>query len=275
MTVAGAQDAVNPTSRAYWETIADAWEASAPHPLWREHSDAVNVELLSRWLPDAMDAVLKTDLFDEAFGSGLVDFLSRRADRVFGVDIARNVVRRAASRFPALHAASCDVRELPFAAGSFDAIVSNSTLDHFDHPGDIRASLYGLLRVLKPGGRLILTLDNRRHPVIALRAAVPHELLRLLGLVPYFTGATLGPEDLRAQLQAVGFEVRALDAVLHCPRVLAVGAARVLQRARPALTGRFLGLLRGLERLRALPSRYLTGHFVCALAERPRKGVRT
>ncbi len=47
-----------------------------------------------------------------------------------------------------------DARHLPFPDCSFDAAVSTSSLHHW---GDPRATLAEILRVLRPGGRLILT----------------------------------------------------------------------------------------------------------------------
>lgn len=47
-----------------------------------------------------------------------------------------------------------------FAAETFDLVVSTSTLDHFTCREDLVTSLEEISRVLRPGGLLILTLDN-------------------------------------------------------------------------------------------------------------------
>src|SRR4029434_1314077 len=58
-----------------------------------------------------------------------------------------------------------------FADEAFDVIVSNSTLDHFGSWAELGASLHELHRVLKTRGLLIITLDNRANPIVALRNA--------------------------------------------------------------------------------------------------------
>jgi ubiquinone/menaquinone biosynthesis C-methylase UbiE len=100
-----------------------------------------------------------------------------------------------------------DVRRLPFADATFDAVVSLSTLDHFDLHTDIETSLAELVRVLRPGGTLILTLDNLANPIIALRAVLPFRLLQAAGVVPYEIGRTCGPRRLGRFVTRAGLEV--------------------------------------------------------------------
>ena len=76
------------------------------------------------------------------------------------------------------------MRHLPFAQGAFDGIVSNSTLDHFQSLDDLLVSLKELFRVLRPGGQMILTLDNLSNPIILLRNWLPLRLLKRLKIVP-------------------------------------------------------------------------------------------
>lgn len=254
----------------YWDRVAREWREGRPQQLWRAYSDALYREFLDGWLPAGdWGRLLKTDLFDEAVGEGLYGALAARAHGVVGVDLSVETGSRARCRHPGLLAAGADVRQLPFAPGSFDAVFSNSTLDHFDSREEIVDSLREIGRVLRPGGTLVLTLDNLGNPVVALRQALPFGLLNALGLVPYRVGATHGPAGLRRALEQSGFSVARLGAVLHCPRAPAVAAARVLG----AVGSRRLqeGLLRvlgGFERLARWPTRYATGYFLAARATR-------
>jgi hypothetical protein len=71
-------------------------------------------------------------------------------------------------------------------------------------------------------------------------------------------------------MQEVGFEVRAVEAIMHCPRVFVVALARLLEGRLGLATQR--RLLRGLmafERLARWPTRFLTGHFVAVRAIKP------
>lgn len=234
-------------------------------------SDAVNVRLLSRWLaPHKRGRVLKTDLFDEVAGAGLVPWLSAEFAQVTGIDISPALVDSARVRFPALRAEVSDVRSLPFADEAFDAVVSNSTLDHFRSHEDIALALRELHRVLQKGGTLVVTLDNPLNPVVAIRNLLPEHFRRASGLVPFAVGATCGPRRLRVMLQEAGFEVLRTSATFHCPRVLVVMGGHVVDRyCGPVAKGRYVRLWTAFESLASLPTRYITGHFVAALARKP------
>jgi len=217
----------------YWDASAETWQQAGQHVLWRVHSDAVNKALFACWLPEErVERLLKTDLFDEACCDGLYPLLASRTQTLIGIDLSAATARAAKSRYTGLQAA---LRELH--------------------------------RVLRTGGQLLLTLDNLANPVIALRNAVPFSLLHRLGIVPYYVGATCGPRQLRRILQQLDFEVLEVEAVMHCPRVLAVAVASVLEkRARPATQRRYLSFLKVFERLSAWPTRFLTGHLVAVKA---------
>ena len=75
------------------------------------------------------------------------------------------------ARNSGIEAVVADVRSLPFAEASFGVVFSGSTLDHFESAADIQRSLGELYRVLRPGGTLILTLDNPANPLIEGRSS--------------------------------------------------------------------------------------------------------
>lgn len=252
----------------YWDGSAEAWGLADQHGLWRVHSDAINRTLFEYWLPEEpVERLLKTDLFDESCCEGLYPFLASRAQEFIGMDLSLEIVRAAQSRHAGLQAAGGDVRRLPFADNSFSAVVSNSTLDHFQSVDEIVAGLRELRRVLRTGGQLLLTLDNLANPVVALRNALPFGPLHRLGILPYYVGATCSPRQLQRILQQLGFEVLDVKAVMHCPRVVAVALAGMLEKRAGQETQRqFLRLLTAFEGLSSWPTRFLTGYFVAAKA---------
>lgn len=258
------------TSKAagYWDVIATNWHEEKPQALWRAHSDAINVALLERWLPAGpFKRVLKTDLFDESVGEGLYSLLASRAKIVVGMDVSVLTARVAKTRCSGLQTAGADARILPFVDGAFDAIVSNSTLDHFETPDEIIASLRELRRVLQAGGLLIITLDNLANPIIALRNALPFRWLHRLGIVPYYVGPTFGAGRLKSALEELQFEVVEATSVIHFPRVIAVALANILEKYAPARHQKiFLRFLSAFERLAKWPTQFFTGHFVAAKA---------
>lgn len=266
MRITGLTDKTGP----YWDEVAGVFKGKRSQALWRSHSDKVNNTLVSNWLPGKKcECLLKTDLFDEALGDGLYSLMSSCTEHVVGIDVSIRTLQIAASRHHSLQTICSDVRCLPFANGSFDIIISNSTLDHFVTEDAILAGLRELRRILKPEGRLLLTLDNLANPLIALRHLLPFRLLYSLGVVPYYVGATYTPSRLWRVMEAVGFDVSEMHAIMHCPRVLAVPLARVLRKfATNNIQARFLRYLMSFERLAHLPTRYLTGHFIAVYAFR-------
>ncbi len=252
----------------HWEAIAEQWDQKKPYALWRQHSDAVNTALLRTWWPaNPVGSILKTDLFDEAFGEGLYLHLRAKGGALTGVDVSASIADAARARYPELHAVVADVRNLPFADATFDLIVSNSTIDHFETAEEVNIALRELYRVLRPDGQLVLTLDNLRNPIIAARQALPFRLLNYLGLVPYFVGATFGPGRLSREVRHAGFQIDDMSAVMHCPRVVAVALAGLMERyAGHRAQTRFLRGLLAFEKLARLPTRFFTGHFVAIRA---------
>jgi SAM-dependent methyltransferase len=266
------------TDREHWDEAAALWQAGASQCLWRRHSDAVNSALIERWLPVKLGRVLKTDLWDEAVGEGLYPLLAGRSQEVLGIDVSQAVVAAALERHPGLRGQVGDVRSLDLENASFDAVVSNSTLDHFGERAEIERALVELRRVLRPGGDLLLTLDNPLNPLLALTRAIVRSPLRRtwfrhargsarLGFNPYYAGATIGSRGLRQLLPSLGFELLEQGAIVHVPRPLAVATGQLLERhAKPAAQERFLGTLAAFERLSALPTRYFSGYFVAVHA---------
>jgi SAM-dependent methyltransferase len=165
-----------------------------------------------------------------------------------------------------LNGVSTDVRQLPFADREFDAIASLSTLDHFESPEDIAVALRELHRVLRPGGTLVITLDNGSNPAVALRNRLPFEYLHAVGLLAYRVGVTCNARQFIAVLQSTGFTLRDVTFTIHAPRLIAVLTSRLVQRlGSPAVRRRFLRLLAAAERLASWRTRQITGYFIAAV----------
>ena len=267
----GDKKPVSAAAHDEWTEVAEDWLERSPQSLWRRHSDAVNSILIERWLPrNIIGRILKTDLFDEAVATGLYPSLSRHARSVVALDISPTVSRAATKKYPKLGGFSADVRSLPADTAAFDAIVSLSTLDHFESEADIATALGELFRVLKPGGTLILTLDNAENPVIAARNRLPYSLTHSLGLVPYPVGKTLTAKRAVAVTRAAGFSVAECSAIMHAPRVLAIPVmARLDASADTARRAWLLQAAMRFESLAKLPTRFLTGHFIAIRAIKP------
>ena len=197
----------------YWNSALASWNRGSKHRLWRAHADRVNQAMINRWMgDDPVEVVLKTDLFDEAVGKGLLPMLTHCADQMIGMDVSALVVEAARGHCPDMTSYCADVRQIPLGDASVDLIVSPSSLDHFEVIEDFEIALRELHRVLRPNGRLIITMDNAANPAVAIRNALPFIWMQKTGLVRYKIGATCGPKALRKHLESVGFEVDFDDA---------------------------------------------------------------
>lgn len=211
--------------------------------------------------------MLKTDVFEESLGEGLYTHLTSKAKYVVGVDLSRLTAQAARKRHAGLIAVGADVRCQPFADKTFDVIVSTSTIDHFGSKDEIIRGLAELYRLLKAGGQLIITLDNLANPVIAIRNALPYNLLNRLNLLPYYVGATLNKDELQQHLKLAGFEVLEIKSIMHFPRIFAMAMAAIAQNhSSGSFAKQSLNFLLSFERISAWPTRFLTGYFIAANA---------
>jgi len=88
--------------------------------------------------------------------------LAREGVRVTAVDqLAREIEtwQALAGDVPGLALLVADGRALPFQEASFDHACSISVLEHIEEPGDVEA-LRELARVVRPGGRVLVTLPH-------------------------------------------------------------------------------------------------------------------
>ena len=262
----------------YWDLIASGLKGEDRDDLWRAHQKEVYRALTARWRGEGRRGrTLKTDLYDEAVSRhDVVSFLGSECDCVVGTDVSLEVARAARQRTARtwrgrgrLQIAVSDARHQAFKSRVFDQILSNSTLDHFPDRADILASLEELRRILKPGGTLILTLDNPWNPVVWVRNRLPYRFLKRFGVIPYYMGATLSRPELTRALESSGFRVCDSTAVVHSPRIFAVLIARILaRRGGNGIRACFQRLLRAVERLEGFPTKYVTGYYVAVRAVR-------
>ena len=256
-------------SGQYWDRVATDWQGDEVLDGWRGHADAVNLALCARWWPPGpVGRMLKTDLFDEVAGGGLLPTLRTQAGSAVAIDRSFQA-SHAGGRRTGASVVNADVRCLPFAGGVFDLVVSNSTLDHFDDVAQIERAVVEIHRVLAPGGRLILTLDNPANPVVAVRNALPFALLHHVGLVPYYVGATLAAPGAQRMLRAAGFTVRETTALLHCPRAPAIALFGLMRWiGSPRIRRRLQSWLMVFERLERSATRHRTGYYVALVADK-------
>ena len=95
-------------------------------------------------------------------------YLAARTRRYVGLDLEADCLRRAGRVSPSALLARGDMRCLPLASRSFDAVVNLfNSFGYFTHEENAKA-LGEFARVLRPGGRVLLDLANPRTLVEAL-----------------------------------------------------------------------------------------------------------
>jgi len=110
-----------------------------------------------------------------------------------------------------------------FGPGTFDVALSSFTIEHFSNPA---AAFANIRRWLRPGGMLVATTVNRRHPFVAAYLSLPDRVRQLLQRrvkasaadAHPIVGACNDPEVLRSALVAAGYSSVRVATVSHLAR---------------------------------------------------------
>lgn len=197
--------------RSFWDGVGTDFPDLRGALSTRLYRD--NEEWLLRSFLPSQARLLKTDLWDECKNTRILQWAASEGALAFAVDIAEPMVRQARSEFPpgALRGAVADVRRMPFGAGSFDAVYSMGTIEHFP---DSERALAEIARVLRPGGVAIVGVPNRLDPF--LRPVVV-ELLFRMGLYGYGYERSFSRGTLRKMVVRAGLEPQADTGILFLP----------------------------------------------------------
>ena len=261
------------TDARHWQHTAERYSSGRyMDPALAQHTREVNLELVHRWVPRLSNPrILKTDAFADATCPGRAFAWHIQEDaRLVCLDIAPGLSLQGRHNAVELghHDAAytaADVRFIPFSDNIFDLIVSDSTLDHFHTTEEIHVALRELARVLKPGGSIVIALDNPQNLTDPLL-----QLWRKRGRMPYYIGKTLSQKQLVRSLENLGLEVTDTTAMFHYPRLVTKKLLRLMRIVAPhrsdTMAPKLLNALNALERCR---TRNLTGLFVAAHAIKP------
>jgi SAM-dependent methyltransferase len=170
---------------------------------FRRHEAAYLV--LRRYCRDAL--VLEAGC-GEGYGA---DLLAMHAQAVVGLDYDPLTAAHVARAYPAVRTVRGNLAALPVRESAVDVVANLQVIEHlWDQDGFLRECS----RVLRPGGRLLVTTPNR----------ITFSPGRDSPLNPFHT-RELDPSEMDSLLRAAGFAVEYLGGLRHGPRLRSLDAA--------------------------------------------------
>jgi SAM-dependent methyltransferase len=196
-------------SGSHFDEIATVYDESLP-PHVVEHYVRKRTEFVIATCPPG-------PALDVGCGTGvLAQRLAAAGYPMTGVDPSDGMLEVLRRRCPDVIAIHASGTELPFADDTFGLVLSVATMHHIAAPGAVRRTLAEMVRVSRPGGRVLIWDHNPRNPYwSSLMGRVPQDSggerlisaaeivdglqiagacileARELGLVPDFTPPTL------------------------------------------------------------------------------------
>jgi SAM-dependent methyltransferase len=182
-----------------WGALAEDWAA---------YGEQIGLPLQGAAL-DAAHVTAGTRLLDAGCGAGLLALLAHlRGAQVTAFDAAPMLLTVVRSRVPSADVREGDLDALPFASDSFDAVTAVNSIFY---AVDIAAAMRELARVVRPGGRVVITawgppercevLTDLFSKVAPLMPPPPP------GTAPAHPGALSQPGELAAVLTRAGLRV--------------------------------------------------------------------
>ncbi|CAM3658579.1 class I SAM-dependent methyltransferase [Kibdelosporangium persicum] len=150
------------------------------------------------------DAVVLEAGCGEGYGA---DLLARDAKAVIGLDYDVLTSEHVARKYPRIHMVRGNLVMLPFAGESIDVVANLQVIEHL---WEQERFLRECLRVLRPGGRLLITTPNR----------ITFSPGRDTPLNPFHT-RELNAAELTELLVGAGFRVELMAGLRHGPRLRA------------------------------------------------------
>ena len=179
-------------------------------------------DIVERWLDEAVPREGGAAALDAGCGRlSLLRPLRPRLARFVGVDI--HAPARPLHWLDEFAVADLCADTDAFPAGTFDVALSNFTVEHFADPVAAFRTIGGWL---KPGGWLVITTVNRRHPFVDLYLSIPTGLRSQVQPIVKksqadahpLVGACNTPRRIRDGLEAAGYEDIEIRTTSHLSR---------------------------------------------------------
>ncbi|MDQ3102389.1 MAG: class I SAM-dependent methyltransferase [Actinomycetota bacterium] len=156
-------------SEETFDQIATAYDASMPAHVIDHYLD--------KRVRFVVDNCERGRGLDVGCGTGvLAQRLAGAGFRMSGVDPSQGMLDVLADRSPDVTALRGSGTDLPFTDDSFDLVLSVATMHHIADADEIRRTLAEMVRVARPGGRVLIWDHNPRNPYWKrLMAKVPQD----------------------------------------------------------------------------------------------------
>jgi SAM-dependent methyltransferase len=206
-------------SSSHFDTVADVYDESLPAHVVEHY--------LRKRTRFVVDHCPRGRGLDVGCGTGvLATRLAEAGYEMSGIDPSEGMLEVLRERTALVEAVQASGTSLPFADDSFDLVLTVAVMHHIAEPDDVRQTLAEMVRVAKPGGRILVWDHNPRNPYWG----------RLMARVPQDTGdERLIPEDeIVGGLRAEGATIISSTQLGMVPDFTpepALGVAAALERA--------------------------------------------
>ncbi len=200
----------SPVRNAELETVRLGYD------VWHGHNATSALQDLRspwyEWVQQNLVATPGVRILEVACGRGaLVGWLHEQGAQAYGCDISQTALTQARSNFGGRFLLG-DIHSLSFPRGSFDFVVCCETLEHTLDP---RGALREIRRVLRPGGKLLLTTPSylNTYGLYRLYLRFRGRPFGTHGIQP-IDRAFLSPFVAR-RIHRAGFRIHAMDGLVH------------------------------------------------------------
>ncbi len=179
-------------SNSHFDTIAEVYDEALPAHVV-EHYLRKRTRFVVEHCPRGKG-------LDVGCGTGvLATRLAQAGYQMSGIDPSDGMLDVLRARMPEIEAVQASGTEIPFEDDSFDLVLTVAVMHHIADPGDVRRTLIEMVRVARPGGRVLVWDHNPRNPYWG----------RLMAKVPQDTGEErlIPEEEVTGGLRAGGAEI--------------------------------------------------------------------